>query len=190
LLLKMNARRPLPIVLGGPSGSGKSCLGKFLDENGSLHLEADLRDADGIDSLGLRDAWDAFYLRYDPVPLSQAMEGRRLAAQRNRVVLGLPSTPLSPAHLQKTAGVLLIRFLAGPAVACLLSFLTREAGGRATQVQLQAFWEHHNKAIMAALESPDYAGFILEAFETDGRRITVDVLARSLVASSRPSETA
>ncbi len=184
----MKARPPLPIVLGGPSGSGKSWLGRFLGDNGSLHLEADIRDADGIDSLGLRNAWDAFYLRYDPVPLSQAMEDRRLATQRSRVVLGLPSTPLSPAHLQKAAGMLLIRFLAGSALACLQSFLKREAGGRATEVQLQAFWELHNKAIMAALKSPEYTAFRLEAFQADGQRTAVDVMARSLVALSQPRD--
>jgi hypothetical protein len=95
---------------------------------------------------------------------------------------------LSPAHLQKAAGVLLIRFLAGPALACLQSFLKREAGGRATEVQLQAFWEHHNKAIMAALESPEYAGFRLEAFQGDGRRTTTVELVQRLVDLSQPKD--
>jgi len=82
----------LPIVLGGLSGSGKSSLGEYLERiRGWLHLEADQEGRDGIDELGLREVWNRFYERYDPIPLAQELERRRGIEGRVRVILTLPS---------------------------------------------------------------------------------------------------
>jgi hypothetical protein len=175
----------LPILLGGPSGSGKSSLGQFLEGQGWLHLEADKSGTNGIDDLGLHEVWDSFDKQCNSGPLAQELEQRRVKAGRVRVILTLPSTPLSASHLERAGGVLLIRFLAGPPEACLRSFMKREAAAN------EAHWNTHNKDIIAALNDPAYARYKLAAFHEDGlTRVTWEVLARRLFELSWPSDNA
>lgn len=173
----------MPILLGGPSGSGKSSLGQFLEGQGWLHLEADRSGTNGIDDLGLHEVWDSFDKRCDPGSLAQELERRRVDAGRIRVILTLPSTPLSATHLERAAGVLLIRFLAGPPEACLRSFMKREAAAN------EAHWNAHNKCIIAALNDPAYARHKIVAFHEDGHtRVTKEVLGQRLFELSMPSD--
>jgi hypothetical protein len=44
--LKANQHDPLPVLLGGPSGVGKSTLGEYLNKHGALFIEADMHGAD------------------------------------------------------------------------------------------------------------------------------------------------
>jgi hypothetical protein len=176
----------LPIVLGGPSGSGKSSLGEYLDRiKRWLHLEADQEGKDGIDELGLREVWNRFYERYDPVPLAQELERRRAVEGRVRVILTLPSMHLCAAHLEGAFSPLLIQFLAGPAWASLRSRTKRELAKNA--VPGEAHWCENNKAILEAFTKPAYARHKIVAFQQNGRRVARGVLAQRLFDLSRPS---
>jgi hypothetical protein len=174
---------PMPVLLSGPSGSGKSRLGAYLSSQRWLHLEADERDRDGLDAFGLRAAWNTFWNATDPAPLAEELERRRLTENRIRVILTLPSTPLTPLHLQRATGTLLIRFLAGPGWACFRGFTERERmKGEALG---EGHWCRYNARILDALNLPAYAAHRLEAFEQTGRRVPLETLAQGLLKQSR-----
>lgn len=179
----MSTKAPLPILLGGPSGIGKSSLGHNLNTRGWLHCEADRPGSDGVDDLNLRVVWDTFYNHRNPEPLARELERQRARANCVRVVLTLPSIPLTPEHLARSNGVMLIRFLTGPGWACLRNFTLRKSVDG--KMLGEAHWCQHNWKILDALNSPTYALHRLEAIDADGKGVASDVLAQNLFDQSR-----
>ena len=78
-----------PLILGGPSGVGKSRIGADLAGQGWLYLEADEYSDGGIDRFGLRESWILFWSHQRPFRLVAELQER----SRNHVgvVLTLPS---------------------------------------------------------------------------------------------------
>src|SRR6266571_5994139 len=69
-------RLPVLVILG-PSGSGKSSLGEWLQQDyGYWHLEIDQRDVpelERIRAVRLASEWETFLHRGDPVPLGTTL---------------------------------------------------------------------------------------------------------------------
>jgi len=185
--LKANQHDPLPVLLGGPSGVGKSTLGEDLNKHGALFIEADMHGADAIGSFGLREAWDDFYVRVDPMPLARELEQRRLAGRKSHVVLGLPSDPLSPSHLSAARGILRIQFLFGPGDVCMRNFIKRERQPVSLHPGMEAFWHNNNDRLMAALLTADYAPHTTVAIREDGQRVPTEDLVQRLFNQSTPA---
>jgi hypothetical protein len=87
---------PLIIGIGGPSGVGKSCFCRFLQKKGWLYLEADQDETDGIDELGIRAPWDAFFNDGQNQPLAEELSNRMADGGNSGVVLALPSCACPP----------------------------------------------------------------------------------------------
>jgi hypothetical protein len=184
----MNNRSPLPILLGGPSGSGKSSLGQFLQGQRWLHLEADLSGKDGIDVLDLRIPWDSFWLKSDTAQLAQELEARRVRTQCVRTIITVPSLVPTEEQLRKSNGVILVRFLSGPDWACMRSFLEREAKNVTNRSPYEAHWRQHNGRLVAALGTSNFARYKIEAISNDGQFISRETLATRLLDLSKPVE--
>jgi hypothetical protein len=176
----MSNNAPLPILLGGPSGVGKTFLGTYLAGLGCLMLESDKHVPGGFDALGLRADWDAFEKRLDPIPLARELEIRRVTARHGHVILSLASTPLSLEHLRCAKGRLQILFLAGPGTACMRNFLARERP-QATA----AFWHKHNDRLIAALATSECDRYKIEAIREDGQFVAREVVAQRILESHR-----
>lgn len=159
----------IPLIIGGPSGAGKSEFGKHLQACGWLHLEADQFPKDGINELGLRNEWNAFWNDSKPQNLADALKSR--AKGRKGVVLSLPSVAIPSIELiaQCEQG-LKIRFLWGDPRYCLSSYLDRERkSGRGLTPSL---WDANNRRVYEQLSSSGYHRYLVDAFDTNGARLS------------------
>jgi hypothetical protein len=173
-------------LIFGPSGTGKSTLGKECERHGWLHLEADqflATGQDGIDLLDLRAEWNAYWHRFDAVSLVDAVAARAKAAGRTGAVLTLPSLILpSPKH-HDAAGALRLRFfiLFGSAGQCLQAAIERpefRAKGLGA-----GHWHRHNDGLFHSITDPFLCPFLLPAWDASGGRIPVLELARAIGCS-------
>ncbi|MEO6847880.1 MAG: hypothetical protein ABI254_11515 [Chthoniobacterales bacterium] len=167
----------MPLVLGGPSGVGKSYFCKYLQENGWLHLEADQEEGNGIDKLGLRGKWDQFFEERKPEALAAELMRRQAEGKYSSVVLSLPS-PATPDSflIEKSIQQLKIRFLWGREEFCILDFLMREK--RTGRNLDAAHWHNNNDSVMQKLSKPSYIAYLLNVYNADGQRKPLeDVLA-------------
>lgn len=95
----------------GPSGVGKSSFGQYIAHaKGWLHLEIDqFPNGDGIDTHGLREPWDLFFLKKDPSALAAEL-ARRVESEKSQG--GVASFPggvvLSPDHIKVCRGLIAI----------------------------------------------------------------------------------
>lgn len=162
----------LPILLFGPSGSGKSSLGRHLATKGWIHLEADLfreERKDGIDEHGLRATWDAFIDQHQPFHLARELEQRRAKPNALGIVLTLPSLVVPPPNLiVASKGLLSIKILFGSLTHCLGAFLEREQ--KTTDGLGRGHWEQHNRLIFAKLIEPPFQAYIVQGFHPSGER--------------------
>lgn len=170
-----------PLIISGPSGVGKSTFGQYLESQDWMYLEADLTDADGIDVLGLRNPWDAFWEKYDARPLSSELTERKNKEGKAGVVLSLPSCAIpSPAHLIKSQDLMSIRFLYGAPSYCLAAFLSRESGsGRGLD---EAHWKQNNERVFSTLCNTEYIPYRINVFETDGGRIPWETVLSAITS--------
>lgn len=158
----------MPLVLGGPSGVGKSTLCDYLKQQGWLYLEADQYPLDGIDELNLRTEWNEFWDRGDAALLADALMRRK--GTHVGVVLSLPSGAVPPAErLHQNAAFLTMRFLWGEPSLCRTAFIEREKhSGRNLPVRV---WDTNNPAVFRMLSSSAYAPFLVNVFTLDGMRL-------------------
>jgi hypothetical protein len=166
-----------PRIISGPSGVGKSSLGKFLASTGWLHLEADQHPKDGIDELSLRSEWDAFWCRRDPRALSDELTRR--GKDHAGVILTLPSGAIPrPELISASAARLTIRFLWGDPRNCLREFLDRE---KESGSNLPAsHWDENNREVFKQLSQSVYHPHLIDVFDSQGARILGGELARRI----------
>ena len=168
----------VPFIIGGPSGVGKSCFCRFLQEKGWLYLEADHDKKDGIDELGIRAPWDAFLNDRHNQPLAEELSNRMALGGNSGVVLALPSRAVpTPGHLSQPEGVLRIRFLYGDPRFCRASFLAREKEtGRGLD---ENHWDTNNCKAFEILSTSPYHPYLVDVFDAEGSRLPWnDVLMR------------
>ena len=112
----------------GPSGVGKSSFGDYLANiKDWYHLEIDQFINDGIDTYGLRQEWDAYYLSLDPSGLITELKKRTMESGKSNCVLTFPGNlVLSTNHISVVANVIKVIYLYGSAVRCMTTFLKRE----------------------------------------------------------------
>jgi hypothetical protein len=172
-----------PLVIGGPSGVGKSCFSSFLEQQGWLYLEADQVPKDGINELGLRIPWDQFWNFRDAELLAKELKSRQAAKRCKATVLSLPSCAVpTPDHLTAAETTLRIRFLYGDPRLCLKAFLDRE---RATGRNLPAtHWDDHNKDVFRILSTSVYHSYLVDVFHADGTRHPWDRILINIVEPS------
>jgi hypothetical protein len=166
-----------PRILTGPSGAGKSFLGKFLESEGWLYLEADQHPKDGIDELGLRSEWDAFFGRRDPRALSDELIRR--AEKHTGVILTLPSGAIPcPDLISASEAELNIRFLWGDPRNCLRAFLDREKkSGRNLPA---SHWDSNNGEVFKRLSQSAYHPYLVDVFDSQGVQIPCRELAQRI----------
>lgn len=147
---------------------GKSSFCKYLAELGWLYLEADQKNVDGIDALGLRAEWNEFYGDHKYLTLAQKLQA--LGAEHKGVVLSLPSAAIPKVPLIRASNEFLgVRFLWGDPRWCLRDFLARE---RATGRNLPAsHWDAHNKGVYSTLCTSEYQPLLIDVFDSSGRRL-------------------
>ena len=163
----------IPLVIGGPSGVGKSSFCEFLRKEGWLYLEADQyeHEKDGIDELGLRAAWNQFWNCHDARALADELMRRQNDSQSAGVVLSLPSCAVpSVQHLQAAKGLLLIHFLYGDPRFCLAAFAGRERATGRNLPALQLHWDGNNKTVFMTLSTSPYHSHLINVFHEDGQR--------------------
>lgn len=156
------------LLLGGPSGCGKTFFAsEHLAQRGWVHLEVDQFGKDGITELGLRNEWDAFWLRFDPISLRDKLFSRGGGAEG--IVLSFPSTLVfSPKHLRAAQGSFQIAYLFGNEGHCLNSFLKRERQlNRGLGV---AHWGANNSNVFSELNRPENLPLLVSVFHEDGTR--------------------
>lgn len=156
------------LFLGGPSGSGKSHFAsEYLTSRGWVHLEIDQFPNDGISEHGLRTLWDAFLLRFDPIPLREELLVR--AAGAEGIVLTFPSTLVFlPQHFRTAEGSFEIAYLFGLEAYCLTSFLKRESE-RGGELGV-AHWRANNAKVFSELKCPENRPLLVNVFHEDGTR--------------------
>ena len=172
----------LPLILGGPSGTGKSSFGKFLELKGWLYIEVDQFPRDGIANARLRSEWDAFWNQCNANPLARELNKRKEDGGAKGVLLSLPGTAVpSLDHLRAADGVALIRFLYGHPRYCLKAFLDRE---RAREKPLdEAHWDANNPGVYCALSRSAYHPYLIQVFREDGQRIPWEDVAKIMEQS-------
>jgi hypothetical protein len=166
-------------LLVGPSGAGKSTIGEWAQEDlGLLWLEADLWGADGINRLGLRRQWDAFYRDGEPHRLANTLRLRAKKLGRGGAILTLPSMVLlSPAQVESARAVgVTVAIAWGTAEACLGAFMAREE--KHPRRIGENHWRQYNRECYGEYARSVYAALRLETFNHDGtRRARTDIMA-------------
>ena len=168
-----------PIVfLLGPSGAGKSTLGRWLAEDCRFHhIEIDRFEGDGIDLVGLRPEWNAFYLNDDATSLASSIRDRVSNVGAAGAVLSFNSMLLlDPRAIQaaERQGIRTI-ILYGTAADCLQAFLRRE---EAMQRGLdQVHWLRHNAHAYIAHSRTEYSPNRLRTFVSGKHRARNELVA-------------
>jgi hypothetical protein len=133
-----------------------------------LHLEVDLPGADGIDQLGLRSEWNAFYSRNEGAPQATALRHRVAAPGRAGALSSLPSNAvLTTGRVAAArAATMHVAIASGPPALRLNAFLRREREpGRGFD---ERRWHRFNDGVVAAYSSPEYTPLLLPTFNQDG----------------------
>jgi len=137
---------------------------------GYLHLDGDLRHANGIDRLGLRSDWNQFWNRGEPQRLAEVLQARAINAGAAGSLLSLPSTALFTAQrVAATRAVgLRVIVLFGSPENCVRAFLERER--RMPQSLTEAHWHRNNDHVHAQYVDSAFDAVRMDAFKPDGSR--------------------
>lgn len=185
----MNVSVPHPddrqptVLITGLAGAGKTTLAEWMREDrGFLHLDGDVRGADGIDLCGLRDQWDRFHRHDDPFPLARTLRERTRLAGAAGALLSLPSTLLFTIEriaAARDAGLETV-LLFGEPDRCLQAFLDRErrAGTRLDE----PYWHRTNDRAYRRYGDAAFETVRFPAFTPDGARWTRAALVERFAA--------
>ncbi len=171
-----------PLLLGGPSGVGKSTFCAALQHKGWVYLEADQSPLDGIDEIGIRDEWDHFWNHGSAERLHAVLVRIAMDAGKTNIVLSLPSGAVpSSTRILSSLDLLSIRFLWGNPQYCLRDFLARELLIGRNYNELH--WRNNNSHAISLLSEPFYAPYLVEVFDADGARLEYKTLLWKLQGS-------
>jgi shikimate kinase len=159
----------------GPSGVGKSSFGRHLAVNRNwLHLEIDqFPTGDGIDIHGLRQEWNEFYDRKNPVALIAKLTQHTSAKNKNHCVLTFPSgVVLSDEHVRSSSDQIQTIYLYDSAAHCIRAFLDRE---RRSKRNLGVdHWMTNNRTSYFLMSTPVFEPSRVHVFTHSGARRTHD----------------
>lgn len=166
---------PILFVLG-PSGAGKTTLGKFIEKDlDFLWIEIDTWPApDAIDVEGLRPEWDRFLSTGQAAELATAL--RMKASSKKGVVLTFPSMvvfyPIHFVGLERTGIKAIVLY--GSEQDCLAAFLRREL--KLNRVLTEGHWRCHNEKSHRSFSAPYYAPYRLRAFQDGQPRTRIELV--------------
>lgn len=176
-----------PVVLAvGPSGAGKTTIGKFArDYLGFLWQEADIWMANGISRLRLQRPWRAFLDHADAAPLADTLRLRSKGSGANGMLLSLPSLVLlTSSHLEAAVAARMTPVVVwGRPNLCLTSFLDRER--ELLRGVGAPHWHHFNAECLEMYGRAEFDPHRLDTFNADGTRKDVNVLVAELHARTR-----
>ena len=147
---------PIVLFLLGPSGVGKSSLGKYLSTKNWLHIEIDrYPEGDGIDLNNLRTEWEEYYLKSLPGALHSELKLRTISASASGCILTVPNGLVigrALVELSQEVGIS-VRYLYGPAADCISTFLQREiSSGRGLTAE---HWVRYNRDPYIEMSLPE-----------------------------------
>ncbi len=140
----------------GPSGTGKSCFGKYLNNiKNFYHMEIDQFHQDGIDVHGLRQVWDAYYKKFEPCGLIKEIKRRTKKSGKSNCVLTFPGNLiLTKNHISAVSENISIIYLYGSAARCIIAFLKRE---QETNRNLKLeHWIKYNHTTYITISEPEF----------------------------------
>jgi hypothetical protein len=150
-------------------------LGQFLQrERGFIHIEFDNAGVppDLVEQAGLKQEWEALYLRSDPSLLVSRFP--------QPTVITIPGFPIFDRTRPPMDGIK-VRYLVGPAWACLREFEKREQ--ELNRKLGASHWLHNNTRIFYSLEQGTIpAEWCVPAFNANGNRRTFDEIANDVCA--------
>ena len=153
-------------------------MGRWLAEDcGFHHIEIDRFEGDGIDLVGLRREWNAFYLDDDATSLASSIRDRVSNVGAAGAVLSFNSMLLLDPRAIAAAERQGIRTIIvyGPAADCLQAFLRREeAMPRGLD---QAHWLRHNAYSYIAHSLTEYSPHRLQTFVSGRHRARHELVA-------------
>lgn len=163
------------LILGGPSGVGKSFFASHvLKPRGWKHVDLDSYSGGGVDER-LKPGWEAFFNFHKPDRLHEVLCCQYHASEKI-VISPTGGTLFDPEHLSAAKGRFLIAYLWGSLEACLRICLVRER--RVPRGVNGLFWLGNNQHIYFWLDFPFNAPLRVNAFTENGeRRPDDDVLA-------------
>lgn len=161
----------LPTALvTGLSGAGKTQVCEWLAQDGFLHLDGDVREANGIDRLGIRSEWNQFWNRGEPQRLAMALRARARKVGAHGALLSLPSTAVfTVERVARTRAIdLRLIVLFGTPQNCIRAFLEREK--KMPGPMGDADWHRNNDHVYEQYVNSAFDSVRIEAFRPDGLR--------------------
>jgi hypothetical protein len=155
------------IFLLGPSGVGKSHVTTLLMKQiPFLFMDIDIHHP--FSHYGLRNEWNTFATKLDPLPLAAALRARIKAADATRALLSFPSRRvLTRKHIDAAAAVGIHSVLLwGPIHLCKKAALQRNDG----RVTSDTRYDDANKFAFETYRSPEFDPIRIEMFRADGSR--------------------
>jgi len=164
----------------GPSGSGKSQLAEWAEEDLQyLKIEVDQysKGGVGIDGAGLRPVWDQFHDKAIAGPIAAELRNRIAATSSKGAIITLPSGNVFPPHHIQVASSegIAILILYGPQDDCIAGFLKRERELKRGFDNVE-HWNRNNLRSHAEFSKPEYAGVRISAFTKGARRLRAELI--------------
>ncbi len=162
----MTAERLPVLLLLGPSGVGKSTVGRWIAEDLRFrHIELDLWPKDGIDAANLRAEWEAFWSRADAGQFDAGVRAQISSENAAGAVLTFPSLVVFSAEqiAASERSAMNIIALYGTEADCLGAFLRlyQHSGRRLDRHH----WLQNNAASHNQLGDACYSALRLRAFQ-------------------------
>lgn len=171
----MAFERPIIFIIG-PSGVGKSCVSKGIEETYSfLHIDIDQNH--GFETNGLPAEWDKDISIIDFALLAADVCDRLTVKQRDGAVLSFPTIHVFSSQQLETASLVGIStvVLWGTEEHCIES---RKARSRINRVRFnvkdQERYRRKNSRSFETYARSEYANFRIEAFRPDGSRWSLE----------------